>query len=228
TKYYSPAPPFFLLNSIIWKIHLNNATFLNDPAFVNSPLLWQLLALGIGLLSGALIVSLFYRRVQGAALERVAREHEARQVAAQNQWMLREQSMQHELTQTRQQLEELRTAYAQIQQHLTSQTNNLNDTQQLLAAAREKLLYLDEIKQQLRIAEQEVSDSRRQQADLNARLEGERKSFDEQLTLLKNAKVELGKEFENLANKIFDTKQQQLSLSSKTLLDTTLEPLKLE
>lgn len=207
---------------------MNDPTFISDPTFFNAPLLWLFLAFGIGVLSGALLAWLFYRRAQGAALERVIHEQETRLVAAQNQWLLREQSMQHELTQARQQLEELKIAYAQIQQHSALQTNNLNDTQQLLAAAREKLLYLDEIKQQLRIAEQEVSDARSQQADLNARLEAERKSFDEQLTLLKNAKVELGKEFENLANKIFDTKQQQFSLSSKTLLDTTLDPLKLQ
>jgi DNA recombination protein RmuC len=51
-------------------------------------------------------------------------------------------------------------------------------------------------------------------------------SMTEQLNLVKEAKTDLTKEFENIANKIFDTKQQQFSHSSKTLLDTTLDPLK--
>jgi DNA recombination protein RmuC len=45
---------------------------------------------------------------------------------------------------------------------------------------------------------------------------------------LQNAKVELAKEFENLANKIFENKQQQFNLNSKSLLDNTLDPLKLQ
>ena len=34
--------------------------------------------------------------------------------------------------------------------------------------------------------------------------------------------------FENIANKIFDNKQQQFSQSSKSLLETTLDPFKLQ
>src|SRR5690606_978881 len=50
----------------------------------------------------------------------------------------------------------------------------------------------------------------------------------EQLSLLKTAKAELTREFENLANKIFEQKQQQFSQNSKSLLETTLDPLKLQ
>lgn len=195
---------------------------------MNNATLLQLAALGCGLVIGFLLVWLFFRRAQQAGLALAAQAQESRQAALQNQWLLREQSLQHELIQVRHQLDELRTAHNQLQNHLAQQTSHLNETQQLLAGAREKLLYLDEIKQQLRIAEQEASDSRSRQADLGARLEAERKSFDEQLALLKNAKAEMSKEFENLANKIFETKQQQFSQSSKTLLDTTLDPLKVQ
>jgi DNA recombination protein RmuC len=50
----------------------------------------------------------------------------------------------------------------------------------------------------------------------------------ESLAILHNAKVELSKEFENIANKIFDNKQQQFSQSSKILLESTLDPFKLQ
>jgi DNA recombination protein RmuC len=195
---------------------------------LDNHILLQLAALGLGFVVGILLTWLFCHRSRLAALARLYREQEAQQLALQNQWMLREQSLQHEAGQARQQLDELKSVGAQQQQQLLQHAASLSETQQALAAAREKLFYLDEIKQQLRHTEQENSDLRSQQAELAARLEGERKSFTEQLALLREAKTELSKEFENIANKIFDNKQQQFSASSKTLLDTTLDPLKLQ
>lgn len=188
----------------------------------------HLAALGLGLVSGALCTWWLCHRSRILALVNLEREQSAHLLALQNQWVLREQSLQYELNQTRQQLDESKAAAAQGQQQLVQQATSLSENQQSLAAAREKLFYLDEVKHQLRNAEQENSSLRSQHADLVARLETERKSFTEQLALLRDAKTELSKEFENIANKIFDTKQQQFSVSSKTLLDTTLDPLKLQ
>lgn len=188
----------------------------------------HLAALGLGLVVGALCTWWLCHRSRVLALTNLEREQSAHLLALQNQWVLREQSLQYELNQTRQQLDESRLGAAQTQQQLVQQAASLSENQQSLAAAREKLFYLDEVKHQLRNTEQENSGLRSQHADLVARLETERKSFAEQLTLLRDAKAELSKEFENIANKIFDTKQQQFSASSKTLLDTTLDPLKLQ
>ncbi len=79
----------------------------------------------------------------------------------------------------------------------------------------------------------EVSDLRQQNLMLNsdnsglsARLESEVIRGQEQATLLEQTRVSLGKEFENLANRIFDNKQASFSRTSKEALDNTVAPLR--
>ena len=184
-------------------------------------------ALG-GLILGVLFALLLNRRrIQEAV---VAQTHtlEADLNARQGEWNLREASLLQEL-------EYLRTQHAQIKvEHLTvtdlhrQQQERLSEVQQELAGAREKLQYLHQSQEQLRNSEQTVSQLRNEATELKTRLEQERKSFTEQLAILQDAKKELSKEFENIANKIFENKQQQFSHHSKTLLDSTIDPLKLQ
>ncbi|MBD3797057.1 MAG: DNA recombination protein RmuC [Campylobacterales bacterium] len=51
-------------------------------------------------------------------------------------------------------------------------------------------------------------------------------SSKEKLELMRNAKEELSKEFQNLANKIFEDKSKQLNLSNKEQLDLLLKPFR--
>lgn len=67
-----------------------------------------------------------------------------------------------------------------------------------------------------------------QQAALETRLELERDRYEEQLQLLKQAKAGLTQEFENLANRIFDAKQEKFSQHSQQALSTTIDPLRQE
>jgi DNA recombination protein RmuC len=101
-----------------------------------------------------------------------------------------------------------------------------------LASAKEKLQQLlasqQELQQQLLHKDLMLAKVNAEAIELNTRLGQERKNFVEQLAILQNAKVELSKEFENIANKIFDNKQQQFSQSSKSLLESTLDPFKLQ
>src|SRR5690606_8824007 len=188
----------------------------------------QMIFLLVGLLLGAVSAWLFLRRSHSLALELIKRDYEAREVAANNQWGLREQALQHESERLKQLAEEFSERCGQYQLNAQEQNDRLNKAQQERAAARENLLYLDEVKEQWRASGQSNSDLRSAQAELTPRLAAERESFTEQLALLKNAKAELTTEFENLANKIFDHKQQQFSQSSKTLLESSLDPLKLQ
>jgi DNA recombination protein RmuC len=57
--------------------------------------------------------------------------------------------------------------------------------------------------------EQAAHTAQNELTELKTRLEQERQNFAEQLKLLQDAKLDLSKEFENIANKIFDHKQQQ-------------------
>ena len=77
--------------------------------------------------------------------------------------------------------------------------------------------------QEVSALREEVMVLNRDKASLEARLEGDRTRYEEQLQLLKQAKENLTQEFENLANRIFDAKQekfsQQFSQQSKQTLN---------
>lgn len=68
----------------------------------------------------------------------------------------------------------------------------------------------------------------RENAALSATLDSERQRFSEQLQLLQRAREDLGREFENLANRIFEDKQASFNRHSKIALDTTVDPLRRE
>lgn len=65
-------------------------------------------------------------------------------------------------------------------------------------------------------------------ASLKATLDSERQRYQEQIQLLQQAREQLTREFENLANRIFEEKQANFSRQSKIAMDTTVDPLRKE
>ncbi len=65
-------------------------------------------------------------------------------------------------------------------------------------------------------------------AGLAARLASEQQRYQEQLALLTDARNTLGREFENIANRIFEDKQAVFTRSSKQVMDSTVDPLRRE
>ena len=63
---------------------------------------------------------------------------------------------------------------------------------------------------------------------LQAQLESDRQRHGEQLQLLQQTKTAFSQEFENLANRIFDNKQEKFSQQSRQALSTTIDPLRNE
>ena len=61
---------------------------------------------------------------------------------------------------------------------------------------------------------------------LEEKLSSQRTQYESQLAVLNDAKTILTKEFENLANRIFDDKQKKFSMQSKEALETSLNPLR--
>ncbi len=187
-----------------------------------------LLAVSVGFIFANWLLRASHRKRQEDAL--LLRENELKSIYVQeaHQAAVRETGLQYELVQARQQLQdakqeliEIRFSHQQLQEHFS---NSLQE----LAAAKEKLQQLHQTQQQLLSKDTALVKVSAEATELHTRLDQERKNFVEQLALLQNAKIELGKEFENIANKIFDNKQQQFSQTSKSLLDTTLDPLKLQ
>ena len=68
----------------------------------------------------------------------------------------------------------------------------------------------------------------KEKAVLETRLEMEQTKNEEQSLLLKQSPEILGKEFENLANRIFDAKQEKFSQDSQRTLNSSIGPLREE
>ncbi len=67
-----------------------------------------------------------------------------------------------------------------------------------------------------------------QTALLEAQRANDLQRHEEQIKLMQQAKASLTQEFENLANRIFDTKQQKFERQSRQALNTTIDPLRNE
>lgn len=70
--------------------------------------------------------------------------------------------------------------------------------------------------------------AREENAVLKERLKIAGQQYEERIHELKQARESLTKEFENLANRIFDAKQENFSRQSKLALDSTLDPVRRE
>ncbi len=198
---------------------------MNNPFVI---VLVVLVAMGGGFFLAYLLLIVNSRKRHADAL--LLRESELKASYTQEvyQWSLREASLQQELTQLKQYTQESKQELIAIRSSYQTLQNELNLSLQELAAAKEKLQQLHETQQQLLNKDAALVKISAEATELHTRLDQERKSFVAQLSLLQNAKVELTKEFENIANKIFDNKQQQFSLTSKSLLENTLDPFKLQ
>lgn len=98
-----------------------------------------------------------------------------------------------------------------------------------LSATEESLrAQLATVTEDLATARSDYSAASQENAALKSRLESERLRFQEQLALVQEARQTLTREFENLANRIFDEKQQTFTASSKQSLESTVNPLREE
>ena len=193
-----------------------------------NPSVLTLIAAMAGLVIGALIVYwIIGRRIDQAVFAKT-HELESAQQQLQHSYALREAALQQESNQLKLQVADIKTQLQSTLQHANELQQSLGVSQQDAAGLREKTRHFDELQQQSLRKDEQLTHLAKETTELKTRLEQERKNFAEQLALLQNAKVELAKEFENLANKIFENKQQQFNLNSKSLLDHTLDPLKLQ
>lgn len=187
-----------------------------------------LIALLVGFIFASWVLGRNNRKALGDAL--LLRENELKSLHIQelHQAAIRETSLQQELGQTKSQAQDTKQELLQLKAAHQELQNQANASLQALAAAKQQLQQLADTQLILQQKEAALAKVTAEATELNTRLEQERKNFTEQLSILQNAKVELSKEFENIANKIFDNKQQQFSQSSKSLLETTLDPFKLQ
>lgn len=193
-----------------------------------NPSVLPLIAALAGLVVGALIVYWIIGRRSDQAVLAKTLELESAQQQLQHSHALREAALLQENNQLKMHVVDIKTQLQSAQQHASELQQSLGVSLQDAAGLREKTRHFDELQQQSLRKDEQLTQLAKEATELKTRLEQERKNFAEQLALLQNAKVELAKEFENLANKIFENKQQQFNVNSKSLLDNTLDPLKLQ
>jgi DNA recombination protein RmuC len=129
---------------------------------------------------------------------------------------------QNELNELKQKVRENEGLISSLKDNLsTSNANLLTGNQTILDKNKE----IDEIKGELKSSKSELDKHKELLATANAN----NKSLNEKLETQKAEMEELGKkfnlEFENIANKIFDSKTEKFTELNKTNLNTILEPL---
>jgi len=121
---------------------------------------------------------------------------------------------------------ELRSAYEQLQERNTN-------IQASLAAAEARLPQIGILTTEVAKLQDRHDTLRREKSTLDAdfaslktQMEEERKTSLEKIQLIEKAEQKLTKEFENLANRIFEEKQQKFSDVSKNSVETLLNPVR--
>lgn len=141
-----------------------------------------------------------------------------------------QQRLEHELLDNKQSSTELqsRLELAQRQQH--SAEKQLEVAQAHSSSLKEQLNVL---KQQLQTAKDEYTQLQarnqslsNQYTELKTSLARKEEHFQEQMQQLNDSKLLLSKEFENLANKIFEEKSKAFTHSNQTSIDALLKPFR--
>lgn len=137
-----------------------------------------------------------------------------------------EQQLRHDLQEQQQELDSLDVERDRL-------SNELRQMHARLAAAVEKLRYLETLRQEnLTLAERLEATRQAESAlaadlrELQTRYREEQKAAQEKITLLENAENRLQQQFESLANRLFEQKSRSVDAQNKLSLDGLLSPLK--
>lgn len=130
-------------------------------------------------------------------------------------------------------LPDIESALAKAREETNGLQRQLTEITGRLAAAEEKNARLAELEEQLQAREGELRSlnhtllgKNTALAELDTLLKQERKQTEEKLALLEQAREQLTKEFQNLANRIFEEKGEKFTAQNKTHLESVLSPLR--
>lgn len=114
---------------------------------------------------------------------------------------------------------------AEIGAALQAQSEKLNVEAAAHAAAEARASRVGALEDQMRTKESEAAALREKNAELLTRIEAERKSTEEKMALLNEARQSLTDQFRNLANQIFEEKGARFTQQNQANLDALLKPL---
>ncbi len=159
-----------------------------------------------------------------------SRQHKKQSQEAAEQLQLH---MDMQLDAVKQQLDTEKLQNTELQQALSHARSLQLEAQKQAGELEQKTLQLDSIKQELAHWQKQFQQVNEQANRHVTQLESQAASFkqqqiasEEKIALLESAERRLQEQFENLANKIFEQKQQKFAESSKAGLDNLLSPLK--
>lgn len=137
-----------------------------------------------------------------------------------------EQQLRHDLQEQQQELDSLDVERDRL-------SNELRQMHARLAAAVEKLRYLETLRQENLKLTERLETTRQAESglaadlrELQTRYREEQKAAQEKIALLENAENRLQQQFESLANRLFEQKSRSVDAQNKLSLDGLLSPLK--
>lgn len=118
-------------------------------------------------------------------------------------------------------------AYAQAEQ-LKNLQEKLGDCEKQLAASRQLADRIHGLEKLVFEKDEEYKQLLADHRSLEARAAAEKNGMEEKLALLQETREQLNKEFQLLANKIFEDKQTQFAEQSKQTISASVDPLKIQ
>lgn len=168
-----------------------------------------------GFLVGAVVVAMRASSKQKQALE------QADVMYQQQDKILRDQLAQQDIN-----VKQLTAEQKTARDEQLSLQNRLGQLSQQVERITELEVEKQHWQQQYQQTNKQAASLRTQVESQAARFEQEQIASNEKLQLLEAAEIRLKEQFENVANKIFEQKQEKFSQSSKANLDSILSPFK--
>ena len=194
------------------------------------------ISLIIGLALGAGVVWLLIKSRIAGAYDKAKSEAETEKATLAERLSAKEQqlttlnsSLQQAQTDVTHLNDELRSETARLSEQWRTESTRKASESEKAAAGETRVLELEaslrERDRDVHNLRSEISNLKSQISERDTRLEEERKSAQEKLDLITNAKKELSEQFQNLANTILDEKSKKFTELNKTNIDALLNPL---
>ncbi len=144
-------------------------------------------------------------------------------------WFLSFRKQKQQLTHLKEDVQAQKQLIETQMQDLTQQMSQQSVLNEKLNHAESTLVELkasiEEKESKLLLLQEELSKNKSDKVAIETRLHEERKSAQEKLLLLEDAKEKLGNQFKVLANQIFEEKGKALNEQSRNSLDAVLKPM---
>jgi DNA recombination protein RmuC len=124
------------------------------------------------------------------------------------------------------QMQELKRNIKELEEDGTTLRDRLAVESERRAIAEEKCSRVPGLEEGLEKVKQEKSAQQAKLAELETRLEDERRNAEEKLALLQEAREQLKLEFQNVANRIFEDKSQKFTEQNKENIEGVLKPMR--